>query len=221
MPIRSPILAIDEVYHVFNRTVGNEEVFSSRRNLGKAIDVIDYYRFLQRIRYSKFRTLPKEQKESYLSSIKNQKPLADIFCFSFMANHYHLLLKQLKEDGILKFISNFQNSFAKYFNLKNNRHGTLFQNSFKAKRVETEEEFLHISRYIHLNPVTSLLIEFKDLAFYPWTSFPWYIEEEENRFVNTTPILENFKIKKQYQNFHSDQVDYQRKLHLIKNLILE
>lgn len=221
MPIRSPILAIDEVYHVFNRTVGNEEVFSSRRNLGRAIDVTDYYRFLQRIRYSKFRTLPKEQKESYLSSIKNQKPLVDIFCFSFMANHYHLLLKQLKEDGILKFISNFQNSFAKYFNLKNNRHGTLFQNSFKAKRVEAEEEFLHISRYIHLNPVTSLLIEFKDLAFYPWTSFPWYIEEEKNRFVNTTPILENFKIKKQYQNFHSDQVDYQRKLHLIKNLILE
>jgi len=98
--------------------------------------------------------------KNYLNEIKLTKPLVEIFAFSFMPNHYHLLLKQQQDSGIKQFISNIQNSFSKSFNLIKKRSGSLFLHSFKSKRVVGKNTFIHICRYIHINHVTSRLIEF-------------------------------------------------------------
>ncbi|MBI2621616.1 MAG: transposase [Candidatus Levybacteria bacterium] len=220
MPRRRFVLATNETYHIYNRSVAKESIFSSATCLNKIIEISDYYRYHQELRLSKFKKLPVDQKKSYLDSIKNREKLVDIYSFAFMPNHYHFLLKQLVDNGIVNFISNFQNSFAKYFNIKNDRNGALFLNPFKGKRIESEDQFVHVSRYIHLNPVTSYLVEFKDLPDYPWTSFRIY-HYGLNLFVNTKLILESFKSIKSYYNFVEDQVDYQRSLALIKDLVLE
>lgn len=221
MSRRIHILANNENYHVFNRTVGNEEIFTFKRDLERAIEVIDYYRFPQKIRYSQFKTLPPKLKNDYLLHKEGQTPFVEIYSFALMPNHYHFLLRQQSDRGISTFISNFQNSFAKYFNLRNSRHGTLFQNSFKAKRVTTDEEFLHVSRYIHLNPVTSFLIQYKGLSTYPWTSFSWYVNPDSNKFIASHVLFGQFKSKKAYLHFVADQVDYQKKLATIKHLTME
>jgi putative transposase len=221
MPSRTQVLAIEETYHIFNRSVGKEDIFSTKANLYHALGIIEYYRFPQEIRLSKLKSLPKDLKEGYLNSLKNKTPLVEIYSYAFMPNHYHLLVKQLQEDGILKFVSNFQNSFAKFFNLKNDRKGTLFQNSFKAKRIVSEEEFVHVSRYIHLNPVTSYLIKLDKLRDYPWTSFPLFINETAKSFINLGPIQKIFITKEKYFEFVSDQVSYQRELKLNNQLFLE
>ena len=72
-----------------------------------------------------------------------------------MPNHYHLLLKEERSSGIIQFVSNFQKSYAKFFSTKRNRTGVLFRHNFQADHINNEEELIHISRYIHLNPVTS------------------------------------------------------------------
>lgn len=218
---RTQILATNEIYHLFNRSVAKENIFASRKNLGRLSELLDFYRFPQKLRYSKFKTLPLDLKSGYISNFKKQKPLVEIYSFAAMPNHYHLLLKQLQDKGIFIFISNLQNSFAKFFNIRSKRNGSVFQNPFKAKRVETDEEFLHVSRYIHLNPVTSFLIEFKDLVSYPWTSYQYYKEGDGQKFINTERILNYFKSKNGYIKFIADQVDYQRQLEIIKHLIME
>lgn len=221
MPQRRFVLANNEIYHVFNRSIARTEIFSSKNNLNKGFEIIDYYRFPQKLRLSKFKSLTSELKKQYLTLLDKTTHLVEIYAYAFMPNHYHFLLKQLQDKGISKFISNFQNSFAKVFNLKNDRNGALFQNAFKAKRIETDEQFIHVSRYIHLNPVTSYLIEFDKLLNYEWTSFPTYATEQEISFINTEFLLNMFVSKDQYIKFVSDQVDYQRKLALIKDLTLE
>lgn len=221
MPRRNVVLADGEIYHVFNRSIAKEDIFSSRGNLTKALEIIEFYRFSQKLRLSKFKTLPHISKNEYLRAVENTTPLIEIYSFALMPNHYHFLIKQLQDRGILRFISNFQNSFAKVFNLKNERDGALFQNSFKAKRVESEEQFVHTSRYIHLNPVTSYLIEFKDLVNYPWTSFPIYVNGNNNSFIKTEFLLSALGSKEKYIQFVADQVGYQRELALIKDLIIE
>lgn len=221
MPQRAVVLANGETYHIFNRSIARAEIFSQRNNLRRIFEIVDYYRFSQTIRLSKFKSMPASFKEDYLKTFKKIIPLVEIYVFAFMPNHHHFLLKQLQDRGISKFVSNLQNSFAKVFNLKNDRDGALFQNSFKAKRVETDEQFIHVSRYIHLNPVTSYLIEFDKLASYPWTSFPAYAKGEQIPFLNTEFLLKMSGSKQSYIKFVSDQVDYQRKLALIKDLILE
>jgi len=219
MPRRAHILVSDEIYHVFNRSVGREEIFNNKRALNRAKELFGYYRFPHKIRYSRYLTLPFQLQQAYATEYMKRQPTVELYAFSLMPNHYHLLIKQLHEKGIAKFVANMQNSFAKYFNLKNERHGTLFEHAYKAKRVETDEEFLHLSRYIHLNPITSYHIEIDKLVTYPWTSFPNYLKE--GGFVNSKKILEMFPTKEKYLKFVTDQADYQRKLGDIKHLLID
>jgi len=220
MPRRKQILVTDEIYHVFNRSVGSEEILVLARGLARALDLIDYYRFPQKARYSQFKNFSKQVREAYLLNLKEESPLVKIYSFSLMPNHYHLLVKQQQNRGISRFISNFQNSFAKYFNIKNNRHGALFVNPFKAKRIETDEGFAHLSRYIHLNPVTSFLIEIDELFAYPWTSFSRYKDESQNKFIDTNMLIEMFGSREKYFKFVMDQADYQRRLGIVKGLVI-
>lgn len=221
MPRRNPVLATGEVYHVFNRSVGKEYTFSHKSYLSKIIEIVDYYRFPQQVRLSQFKLLPQEVKKAYHEAYIQKPPLVEIYAFSFMPNHYHFLLRQLVDGGIVRFTANVQNSFAKYFNLRSNRHGTLFENAFKARRPETDEEALHVSRYIHLNPVTAFLIEFDQLAHYRWTSFPLYVNEEVDSLLKTDFLLQLIGSRQKYRAFVEDQVDYQRTLDKIKHFVLE
>lgn len=122
MPKRNLILATNEIYHVFNRSIARENIFSSRINFRKAKEIVDFYRFPQKLRLSKFKTLTKDLKNNYLLAMQSQSPLIEIYAFSLMPNHYHFLVKQLLDNGLARFVSNFQNSFAKVFNIKNERH---------------------------------------------------------------------------------------------------
>lgn len=222
MPRRKVVLATGEVYHIYNRSIAKAEVFKSVRDLNKAIEVVNFYRYPQRLRLSVFKQLKQEVQDVYIKSFKNLLPLVEIYSYCFMPNHFHFLIKQLRDNGISRFIANFQNSFAKIFNLRHDRNGALFQNQFKAKRPDTDEEFLHLSRYIHLNPVTAFLVEFRDLLVYPYTSLVCYVGgDNEDLLVNTKIIIEMVGSVESYVKFVSDQADYQRELDLIKNLTLE
>lgn len=221
MTTHRPILATDEIYHIFNRTNGKENALSNTRNLSKFLEIIDYYRYYQPFRLSKFKSLPYQAQQEFLISRKSKMPVVEIYSFAFMPNHFHFLIKQLKTKGISYFASNIQNSFAKYYNLKTDRDGGLFQSSFKAKIIHTIEEFIHVSRYIHLNPVTLEIIDFEELRTYPWTSFSWYINDRLNLFVSKDTIVNHFKRIERYVSFVKNQVNYQRTLRKIKKLLLD
>ena len=138
-----------------------------------------------------------------------------------MPNHFHLLLKQIKRKGISSFISNFQNSYAKYFNARHQRTGSLFQNPFKAVLVEDEGQLLHLSRYIHLNPYSSLVVKKKnDVLNYPWSSFIQY-KNQKNSFCQPEVVLDKFDSLKDYEKFVLDRADYQKTLEEIKHLTCE
>lgn len=138
-----------------------------------------------------------------------------------MPNHFHFLLKQLQDNGISIFISKFSNSYAKYFNTKHERVGPLFQGRFKAIHIENDEQLIHVSRYIHLNPVVSSLINTEALESYLWSSYPKYLDLAMLDFVDKEMVMSFFKSEVKYKNFVLDQIDYGKKLEQIKHLILE
>ena len=169
MPRRNVVLATNEIYHVYNRSIAREQLFSNRLYLRKALEAMEYYRFPQRLSLSKFRQLSQKLKVQYIIESERKSPLVEIYSFAFMPNHFHLLVKQLEDNGISRLVTNFQNSYAKYYNLKNGRDGSLFKSQFKAKWVESDEQYLYTSRYIHLNPVTAYIIPIEQLGLSPWT----------------------------------------------------
>ena len=151
MPYRKTILANNEVYHTLNRSIAQATIFNYSRDYHRALEVMDYYRFSKPpLSFSHYKRLSKEDKESYLKNLKKRKIIVDIIAFCLMPNHCHFLLKQIEKNGISTFMSNYQNSYARYFNTKYKRDGGLFQSMFRAIRIETDEQLLHVSRYIHL-----------------------------------------------------------------------
>src|SRR3989344_2506445 len=155
---RKVVFAEGEVYHVFNRATANEQIFVKKKDLERALDLFSFYRFKQSLRFSFFKRLTDQEKDEHIKNLSNKAPIVDIYAYSLMPNHFHLLLRENSSKRVQTFLSNFQNSFAKFFNIKNNRFGTLFQRPFKAKHIDTDGELLHVSRYIHLNPVTAYII---------------------------------------------------------------
>jgi len=172
--------------------------------------------------FSKFLKLPSKHQEKILAILKKKKDLlVEIIAFCLMPNHFHLLLEQIQRNGIKIFVGNFQNSYAKYFNKKNERIGPLFKGRFKSVLVGSDSQLLHLSRYIHLNPYSSGIIkEKKELISYPLSSFGEYIGQNTG-FCKPKIVLDQFKTPADYKKFVFDQADYQKRLETIKHLILE
>ena len=213
MPYRTPQLVDDQIYHVFNRGVARLPIFTDKRDYNRCLETIYYYQFQG----------PKPQ-FSQLDRFKDfkfekNKKIVEVLCYCLMQNHYHLLVRQLQDNGISEFISKISNSYTKFFNTKHKRVGPLLQGQFKAVRIESDEQLVHVSRYIHLNPIASFLV--KDLKEYPWSSYPAYINLRTDRICTSEFILSMFKTREKYEKFVLDQVDYAQSLALVKSLLID
>lgn len=223
MPIRKTPLATDHYYHLFNRSIAKVPIFTCRYDYRRMFNLISYYRFKDLL--LPFSELIKKSKETQTEIIKKlrvfNKTTIEINCYCLMPNHFHFILKQLEESGIKKFISNIQNGYAKYFNLKYKRTGSLFQHPFKAVLIEDDAQLLHLSRYIHLNPYSSYIVKNKTAILqYPWSSLKEFIDVKKE-LCSSEIIMGQFKTGEEYLKFLLDRADYQRRLLEIKHLTSE
>lgn len=218
---RKVIFANDEYYHVYNRGIARQPIFSDKRDYERFLLTLSFYRLSPPVKLSRLLQLPQNQREAILNTMNTKgEKLVEIISFAFMTNHFHLLLKQNINNGISIFLSKSTNSYTRFFNLRHKRVGDLFQGVFKAVHVETDEQLIHLSRYIHLNPVVSFIIKDSELISYPWSSLPDYLGGISS-IVESEPVLGHFKSPKAYREFVFDQIDYGKKLEIVKHLILE
>lgn len=222
MGYRKTILATGEIYHVYNRGVEKRPLFLTKWDYIRFLDLCNYYRFANcPIKYSYFKLQSEDERKQTLKRLeKNAEELVSILSFCLMPNHIHFLLKQLQDNGISKFMAKLTNSYSHFFNTKQERVGHLFQGNFKAKRIESDEQLVHVSRYIHLNPVKSHIIKFDELGNYEYSSYPSYVNNKPG-FTSTDLVLSYFKDIEAHKTFIKDQADYQQKLEFIDHLILE
>ncbi len=220
--MRKVIFANNEIYHIFNRGIEKRPIFINKKDYHRALQTLDYYQYSGiSSSLSQVLKIEKDKRDFFLTQLKIKgKKLVEILSFCLMPNHFHLLLKQLQEDGIKTFLSNFSNSYTKHFNIKSNRVGPLFQGIFKAIRIEDDNQLIHVCRYIHINPVVSLVIKEEELVDYPYTSLPEYLGGKEG-FCKKDQILANFSSLKRFEDFTFDQIDYGKKLESIKHLVFE
>jgi len=187
------------------------------------IDTVNYYRFdTPGLRFSHYHRLPVKQKLSFMNDMESShSTIVEVLAFCIMPNHVHLLLRQTEEDGISRFMRNIQNSYAKYFNTKTKRSGAVFQAMFKSVRMESEDQLLHVSRYIHLNPYTSCIIKnIADLEGYAWSSYGTYTGKRVYPFVSTQLIRSYYSSVEKLRAFTTDQADYQRLLKELEHVAL-
>jgi|SRR3989344_3598845 len=153
MPRKTPLLE-GEYYHVFNRGVEKRTIFQ---------DQDDFSRFM--LSMTEFNTTSpigsiyehsfqkKPQLGHGVSKLAKSKgmPLVEFVAYCLNKNHFHFILKQVVERGIEKFMHKLSMGFAKYFNERYKRSGSLFQGPFKSVHIESNEQLLYVGAYVNLN----------------------------------------------------------------------
>lgn len=198
-------IAVGEYYHIYNRGNNKQEIFADEK---------DYIRFL-------FLTLYLQGNNSiynisrYVSffvrhrmfniNIKAEGILSDryveLVSFVFMPNHFHMIVKETKEGGISKYLQRIQNAYTKYINTKNSKIGHLFQGAFQSVHINSNEQLLHLSAYVHRNPRELRKWKNKEHLF-QWSSYDDFVKENRwGGLLKPEIILRQFSSSKEYQNF--------------------
>ncbi len=122
--------------------------------------------------------------------LKNYFGEIKLLAYCLMPNHFHLFVKQESDHGIDHFMRSLSTKYVRYFNSKYKRVGSLFQDTYKGVRIETEYQFVYLSKYIHRNP---LGITYEDtpcrLEDYKYSSYGNYLHKFSQQWVNIEEIL--------------------------------
>ena len=222
MPRRTIHFVDDYYYHLFSRGVNKQPIFNHPTDYRRATEVFRYYTHKKpRLRYSYFLALSDGERQNFLSQFLHSKKIVSLLAYCLMPNHFHFLLRQNEEGGINHFMRNFLISYARYFNTRYKRTGPFWEGQFKAVSVDDDAQLLHLSRYIHLNPFTSYVVDKEEeLLTYLWSSFPEYLGKRPET-CETQTILSHFSSRDAYRDFTIDRAAYQRELDLIRHLLVD
>ncbi len=197
MPTKNSVRTFIEngYYHIYNRGVAKQKIFTAEK---------DYRTFLY---FIKEYLLPIEQKDSAGSEITNarRKPIScsadiELLAYCLMPNHFHFLIKNTSEKGMAKFMKALSVSYSGYFNRTYQRVGPIFQGRYKAVLIETNEQLVYVSKYVHRNP-KNLLARVRPLQEYSYSSYVNYLGKRKQDWVKPKEILSFFS-----NNFY--QSDY-------------
>lgn len=199
MPSRNvrKIDVADAYYHVYARGASKQPIF---------LEPADYEYFVRLFA----RYLSLEQQRHRTGTIyPHFYGRVELLAYCLMGNHFHLLLYQIEQGAMSKFMQALMVSYGRYFNLKYQRSGSLWESTYKASMITTDAYLMHISRYIHLNPRYWLR--------YPYSSIGHYLGERPVEWLVTTKITALFQGRKQYKEFLSDYEDYRDVLQNLKH----
>lgn len=157
---------------------------------------------------------------------KVREKLVDLLVWCFMPNHYHLFSCPLVDNGLANFHKKLGGGFAKFFNVKYERSGALFQGKYKKVRVTNDTQALQLICYIHSNPLelwkpnwkerglTNLEIQnaLKFLEKYRWSShLDWWGIKNLPSLIDTNSMYRFFKNSKEYRDFFVNWLKYYEK----------
>jgi len=191
MPYRKQQFVNNEIYHIVLRGIDDNLIFKDKNDYYRGIFSIYEFNTTKSVTIQSRRkiraTIKKKLDRGPASIIDERDKLVEVLAFCFMPNHFHLLVKQLKNGGITKFMSKVGTGYGRYFNKKYNRKGYVFQNRFSAIHIGDDEQLKTVFVYIHTNPTALIEPKWKEkgiksppkvikfLGDYKWSSYPDYI----------------------------------------------
>jgi putative transposase len=186
MPARNSIKTYVEngIYHVYNRGVEKRQIF---------LDTQDYQVFLRILKdsLSPSQNAPSTPLQGQTLQ-GNRKPRnffgqIEILAYCLMPNHFHLIIKQTKPKSIVEWMQSVTTRYSMYFNKKHKRIGSLFQGRYKGIMILDDPYLLHLSRYIHRNPIEIT----NNLKSY-YSSYGEYIGIRHTTWINSAYIMNYF-----------------------------
>lgn len=207
--MRAIAISEGEYYHIFNRGMHKQLIFNNDQ---------DRYRFLFLLIHfqspfifsdvgeavKNFKNSLRQHSVLTLNSLSNeiiQKRTVELASFILMPNHFHLIVKEVKTGGIATFMQRLQNSYTKYFNIKNEVNGHLFQGPYRLVHIKNNEQLLYASAYVHRN--CRELKGWRDReAEYLWSSYLDYVKQNRwKKLLSNEIVMDQFTSPQEYQKW--------------------
>jgi len=182
------LLKPDYFYHIYNHSVGKDNIFIIEEN---------YKYFLERYIYYIY-------------------PIARTYAYCLLPNHFHFFDKirseeelnnikeyfknSNKEQFLTKQFSNLFSSYTQSYNKLYKRQGSLFIKSFKRKVVTEDSYYIKLICYIHNNPVHHNIVT--NIFDWKYSSFLSLLKENINTKIEKEQVLKLFKNKEYFLDFH-------------------
>ena len=204
MPRKPRVHSSSGIYHVMLRGINRSDIF---------LDEVDCLKM-----------------EKILMSITKHS-LCKIYAYCIMTNHIHLLMAEL-DVPISDVVKSIGVSYVRYFNVRRERTGPLFEGRFRSEPVDDCDYFITLLSYIHYNPVKAGMVSRP--GFYKWSSWHEYelpehtynkgICEQSIPFKNLTreQVAEIVLNAQEPRDFCSvvdnEQVDYNQAVEIVNRL---
>ena len=204
--MRNIKIAPGEYYHIFNRGVNKQLIFHDNADRARFLFLILHFQsptIFEKISRSvksfvqhRVFDIDKEVKEKIIKS-----RFVELTSFCLMPNHFHLIVKEIEENGIARYMQRILNSYTKYYNTKYNKSGHLFQGPYKIVHIKNNKQLLHLSAYIHRNP-RELKEWLNKESSYQWSSYQDCVNKNRFEELLVLDIINGqFKNKDEYDQF--------------------
>jgi len=176
----------DEWFHCYNRGIDRRVVFESEDDTERFLQIL----YLANSTDPLHRSNLSQRTTEEIVMLPRGEPLVSIGAYCLMQNHFHLLLKEISDGGISRFMQKLGTAYTMYFNTKNYRTGNLFNKPFRSRHVGEDRYFQHVVNYIHCNPaerfepgwkkgrVGNMDTLEKRLLGYRYSSFPDFADKQ-------------------------------------------
>ncbi|OGM97155.1 MAG: hypothetical protein A2817_00370 [Candidatus Yanofskybacteria bacterium RIFCSPHIGHO2_01_FULL_39_8b] len=214
--MRKESFSLDNYVHVYNRGNRKQPIVHHNRDRDYFLKALFYFN-TEQTPHTPFRELNKLRlnlsKLEWPEDWPPHKPIVKIIAFALMPNHFHLLLKEIKESGISKFMQRLGTGLTMYYNTKYKESGSLFQGSYKAKVIDENLYLKYLSVYIQIKNIFEFypgglkkaVSEFNKaydwVADYPYGSLSDFIEEKNRGIIEKDIFSELFLDMREYKEF--------------------
>ncbi|MBU3935026.1 transposase [Patescibacteria group bacterium] len=229
------------IYHIYNRGVEKRDIFLSDNDRWRFLQGLFLFNDEKTVANLLFR-LEKEKKalnfkilREYLNQWKDErKALTKIMLDCLKPNHFHLLLEEISDGGISRFMQKLGVGYTRYFNKKYERNGHLFQGPFQVVRVENDDQLRYLIAYINvINPLQEIESQTKEgrvkdvdrimkfLENYPWSTHLEYLGKRDSVIIDKGMAGKMFSDTREYKEFIQEIILGKKNLNSIKDLMLE
>ena len=198
------------IYHIYNRGVAKCNICEEDADFWRMLqglclfnDKNNVNNILWQIERDRGRLTLNVLKDYINKQDTIREPLVRILAYCIMPNHFHLVIAEFEEGGIVKLMHKFGTGYVRYFNKKHNRVGGLFQGRFKAVQVESERQLLYLLIYINvINPGQLIEPNLKEEGIknigavleraenYPWGTHQEYLGKRNSLIINKRRLIE-------------------------------
>lgn len=187
-----------EYYHVYNQGVDKRDITLDQHDSNRFLQGLREFNTTEAIGSLQWNACKKRRDQSFSDLVA--KRLVEIVAYCLNPNHFHLIVRQVQENGISIFLKAQSGGYSNYFNKRHHRGGSLFRGPFKAKRIEDKDELLYKSIYVSRN---NEVHKFSDQVAKKRVRRSWeeYVNESTPGLCLQTPIWEKFGDIRAYERY--------------------